>query len=99
MTRMSREYKANSTGPDLQRQPRTENSQASHTQSSPSMFPSPTSNSPDWPETTLGAFESGAGEAEAAAEALKIPAARAALGGKEPRRVVYVPGKIINFVA
>ena len=42
---------------------------------------------------------SGAGEAEAAAEALKIPAARAALGGKEPRRVVYVPGKIINFVA
>src|SRR3989338_5001987 len=42
---------------------------------------------------------SGAGEAEAAAEALKIPAARAGLGGKEPRRVVYVPGKIINFVA
>jgi leucyl-tRNA synthetase len=39
-----------------------------------------------------------AGEAEASAEALKLPAVLAALGGKEPKRVVYVPGKVLNLV-
>jgi leucyl-tRNA synthetase len=39
-----------------------------------------------------------AGEAEALAEALKLPAVSTALGGKEPKRVVYVPGKILNLV-
>ena len=39
-----------------------------------------------------------ASEAEALAEALKIQAVLAVLGGKEPKRVVYVPGKIINLV-
>jgi len=37
-------------------------------------------------------------EAEAVAEALKVPAITAALGGKEPVRVVYVPGKVLNLV-
>ncbi|MSU74521.1 leucine--tRNA ligase [Candidatus Kaiserbacteria bacterium] len=37
-------------------------------------------------------------EAEALAEALKIPAVITALAGKEPKRIVYVPGKIINLV-
>ena len=40
----------------------------------------------------------GANEAEALAEALKLPNVTKALGGKEPKRVVYVPGKIINLV-
>ena len=39
-----------------------------------------------------------ASEAETLAEALKLSAVVAALGGKEPKRVVYVPGKIINLV-
>ena len=38
-------------------------------------------------------------EAEAVAEALKIPAVITALAGKEPKRIVYVPGKILNLVA
>ena len=38
------------------------------------------------------------GEAEAVIEAMKIPAVLAALAGKEPKRVVYVAGKIINLV-
>ncbi|MEK7126067.1 MAG: hypothetical protein AAB835_01080, partial [Patescibacteria group bacterium] len=38
------------------------------------------------------------GEAEALAEALKIPAVSAALAGKEPKRIIYVPNKIINLV-
>ena len=39
-----------------------------------------------------------ADEAEALAEALKISAVTTALGGKEPKRVVYVPGRILNLV-
>jgi leucyl-tRNA synthetase len=39
-----------------------------------------------------------AGEAEALAEALKIPAVVTALGGNAPKRVIYVPGKILNLV-
>ncbi|MHB8710457.1 MAG: class I tRNA ligase family protein [Minisyncoccota bacterium] len=39
-----------------------------------------------------------ASETEALVEALKLPAVISALGGKEPARVVYVPGKIINLV-
>jgi len=38
------------------------------------------------------------GEAEALAEALKLPAVLAALAGKEPKRIVYVQNKIINLV-
>jgi len=38
------------------------------------------------------------GEDEALLEALKIPAVAAALGGKEPKRVIFVAGKIINLV-
>ena len=34
----------------------------------------------------------------AVAEALKLPAVTTALSGKEPKRVVFVPGKIVNFV-
>lgn len=37
-------------------------------------------------------------EEAAFAEARAIPTVAAALGGKEEKRVVYVPGKIINFV-
>ncbi|MEK7515743.1 MAG: class I tRNA ligase family protein, partial [Patescibacteria group bacterium] len=37
-------------------------------------------------------------EAEAVAKALKIPVVFAALAGKKPKRVVYVPSKIINLV-
>ena len=37
-------------------------------------------------------------EAEALAEAVKIPAVAAALGGSAPKRVVYVPGRILNLV-
>lgn len=40
-----------------------------------------------------------AGEAEAVAEALKLSPVAAALGGKNPKRVVYVPGKVVNLVA
>ena len=40
-----------------------------------------------------------AGEADALAEALKLPAVAAALAGKTPSRVVYVPGRIVNLVA
>jgi leucyl-tRNA synthetase len=40
-----------------------------------------------------------AAEAEAVAAAQTIPTVSAALSGKDPKRVVYVPGKIINFVA
>jgi leucyl-tRNA synthetase len=39
-----------------------------------------------------------AGENEALAEALKLPAVITVLSGKEPKRVVYVAGKIINLV-
>ncbi|MBI3572562.1 leucine--tRNA ligase [Candidatus Kaiserbacteria bacterium] len=39
-----------------------------------------------------------ASEAEALAEALKISAVQNALGGKEPSRVIYVPGRILNLV-
>lgn len=43
-------------------------------------------------------LRSGADEAEATAEALKIPAVITALDGREPKRVVYVAGKILNLV-
>ncbi|MGD0328217.1 MAG: class I tRNA ligase family protein [Minisyncoccia bacterium] len=43
-------------------------------------------------------LSSEASEAEALAAALKLPAVIAALGDKEPARVVYVPGKIVNLV-
>ncbi|MFA5942130.1 MAG: class I tRNA ligase family protein [Candidatus Paceibacterota bacterium] len=39
-----------------------------------------------------------ASEEAVTAEALKIPTVAAALGGQEPKRVVYVPGKILNLV-
>jgi len=39
-----------------------------------------------------------ASEADTLTEALKLPAVVAALGGKEPKRVIYVAGKIINLV-
>ncbi|HVM59146.1 MAG TPA: class I tRNA ligase family protein, partial [Candidatus Paceibacterota bacterium] len=39
-----------------------------------------------------------ASEAEALGAAKAIPAVSAALSGKEPSRVVYVPGKILNLV-
>ncbi len=38
-------------------------------------------------------------EDEAVALALQIPAVTTALGGKKPARTVYVPGRILNFVA
>ena len=41
---------------------------------------------------------SGASEAETLAEALKLPAVITSLAGKEPLRVVFIPGKIINLV-
>ncbi len=41
---------------------------------------------------------SGTSEAEALAEALKLPAVITALSGNEQKRVVYVPNKIINLV-
>ena len=37
-------------------------------------------------------------EADAVAAARSVPAVIAALGGKEPRRVIYLPGKILNLV-
>jgi leucyl-tRNA synthetase len=37
-------------------------------------------------------------EADTTTAARALPAVVAACGGKEPKRVVYVPGKIINFV-
>ncbi|MDD2657276.1 MAG: leucine--tRNA ligase [Candidatus Pacebacteria bacterium] len=37
-------------------------------------------------------------EADAVREAHKIPAVTNALGGREPKRVIFVPGKIINLV-
>lgn len=37
-------------------------------------------------------------EAEAVAEARNLPPVVTALGGKEPVRTIYVPGKILNFV-
>lgn len=40
-----------------------------------------------------------ASDEAARAAALELSAVTTALGGKEPVRVVYVPGKIINFVA
>ena len=43
-------------------------------------------------------LSSEATEEEARAEALKIPQVITALGGKDPARVVYVAGKIINLV-
>ena len=43
-------------------------------------------------------LSSEAGEAEVLAEALKIGAVVTALGEKEPKRVIYVPGKVINLV-
>lgn len=42
---------------------------------------------------------SDASEAEAVAAARSIPTVETALGGKEPSRAIYVPGKIINLVA
>ncbi|MBI5405434.1 leucine--tRNA ligase [Candidatus Kaiserbacteria bacterium] len=39
-----------------------------------------------------------AGETDAVHAARALPAVVAALGGKEPKRVVYVPGKIVNLV-
>ena len=39
-----------------------------------------------------------ASETDALIAARALPAAVAALGGKEPKRVVYVPGKIMNLV-
>jgi leucyl-tRNA synthetase len=39
-----------------------------------------------------------ASEESAVAEALKIPAVVAALGGNEPKRVIYVQGRILNLV-
>jgi leucyl-tRNA synthetase len=45
--------------------------------------------------TTLAVHAS---EEEAVAEALKLPAVTAVLGGNEPKRVIYVPGKILNLV-
>jgi len=39
-----------------------------------------------------------AGEAEALAEALKIPAVVKALGEKKPSRIIFVKGKILNLV-
>ena len=40
-----------------------------------------------------------ASETDAVTAARTLPAVLTALTGKEPRRIVYVPGKIINFVA
>lgn len=37
-------------------------------------------------------------ETEATSAARALPAVVAALKGKEPRRVIYIPGKIVNFV-
>lgn len=37
-------------------------------------------------------------EADAVSAAKAIPAVAAALGGKEPKRVIFVPGRILNFV-
>ena len=39
-----------------------------------------------------------AGEAEALAEALKLPAVITALASKEPKRIIFVPGRILNLV-
>jgi len=39
-----------------------------------------------------------ASEADAVSAAKAIPAVATALGGKEPRRVIYVTGRILNFV-
>jgi leucyl-tRNA synthetase len=49
---------------------------------------------------TRGAVKAGAGvsEAEALKLALKEPRVQAALQGREPARVIYVPGRIINIV-
>ncbi|MEK7135573.1 MAG: hypothetical protein AAB831_00230, partial [Patescibacteria group bacterium] len=38
-------------------------------------------------------------EIDAVTAARTLPAVLTAFTGKEPRRIVYVPGKIINFVA
>ena len=40
----------------------------------------------------------GASQEDALAAAQALPAVAAALAGKEPARVVYVPGRIINLV-
>lgn len=39
-----------------------------------------------------------ASEPDAVAQARRIPAVEAALGGKEVTRIIYVPGKIVNLV-
>ncbi|MCR4333576.1 MAG: class I tRNA ligase family protein [Patescibacteria group bacterium] len=39
-----------------------------------------------------------AGEAEAVEKALQLPKVITALEGREPKRVIYVPGKILNLV-
>ena len=39
-----------------------------------------------------------AGEAEALAEALKLSAVITALANKEPKRIIFVPGRILNLV-
>jgi len=44
------------------------------------------------------ALAQGAEEPEAVALASALPAVTAALGGKEPSRVIYVPGRILNLV-
>lgn len=40
-----------------------------------------------------------ASEADTVASACALPTVAAALGAKEPRRVIYVPGKVLNLVA
>jgi leucyl-tRNA synthetase len=40
----------------------------------------------------------GASEAEARAAALALPKVAEALGGIEPRKVIYVPGRLVNVV-
>ncbi len=40
----------------------------------------------------------GASEEEALAEARKIPVVTTLLGEKDPKRVIYVSGKILNLV-
>jgi leucyl-tRNA synthetase len=40
----------------------------------------------------------GASEAEARAAALALPKVAEALGGAEPRKVIYVPGRLVNVV-
>jgi leucyl-tRNA synthetase len=43
-------------------------------------------------------MESGAGQNEAAKAALALPNVQAALGGGEPKKIVYIKDRLINFV-